>query len=202
VQNQAMFVGRSNYYLLFGLLLVINSSFGHQKGSIDNLGAFCSNDTSLGVPNLNPIDDSPPRFVNKVENGSLYMIGTGEDQSWLIHVWGTSGYDYGFAYGTLLREQISKVLPRAWAHFEERVMKELSKLKLPKWFEEVIADKGLAFALDVQNELVQGYVDNEIYEEMRGIADAAKLDYKVIRRLHMLGEITRGEVVVFCIHFS
>ncbi|CAF4413965.1 unnamed protein product, partial [Rotaria magnacalcarata] len=68
---------------------------------------------------------------------------------------------------------------------------ELDKLKLPKWFEEIVASKGLAFALDFQNTLVEGYIDKEIYEEIRGIADAANIDYRAIRRLHMLGEITR-----------
>ena len=78
------------------------------------------------------IDESAARFVNKVENGSLYQIGAGDDQIWLLHVYGNSGYDYGFAYGTLLRDQIHKVLPRAWAHFEQQIIDALKDLKLPK----------------------------------------------------------------------
>ncbi|CAF4873694.1 unnamed protein product, partial [Rotaria sp. Silwood2] len=42
----------------------------------------------------------------------LYQVGSGEDQIWLIHVYGNTGYDFGYAYGTLLRDQIHKVLPR------------------------------------------------------------------------------------------
>lgn len=158
-----------------------------------NVGAFCHNDTSHGQPNLIPIDESPARLIGKVENGSLYQIGAGEDQIWLIHVYGHTGYDYGFAYGTLLRDQINKVLPRAWAHFEQQIIDGIKDLKLPKWFVDLVADKGLAFALDFQNALVERYIDAEIYAEMRGISDAAKIDYATVRRLHMLGEITRGE---------
>ena len=181
------------YYLLFGLVLVIQTSSAHRTGSVKNVGAFCANDTSHGDPNLIPIDDSQARYIGKVENGTLYQIGAGEDQVWLIHVYGNTGYDFGYAYGTLLRDQINKVLPRAWAHFEAQIIDALKDLKLPKWFEDLIADKGLAFALDVQNDLVKHYMDEEIYNEMRGISDAAKIDYKTVVRLHMLGEITRGK---------
>jgi hypothetical protein len=182
-------------YLVFliGLLVFVQTSYSESLSQhLANLGAYCSNDTSHGDPNLNPIDDSEPVLVRTVENGSLYTVGTGEDQFWLIHVWGDTGYDYGYAYGTLLKDQIAQVLPRAWAHFEQQVEEALDKLKLPKWFEDLIADKGLAFALDFQNTLVEQYIDKEIYGEIRGICDAAKVDYNVARRLHMIGEITRG----------
>ncbi|CAF4857168.1 unnamed protein product, partial [Rotaria magnacalcarata] len=33
--------------------------------------------------------------------------------------------------------------------------------------------------------------------EIRGIADAANIDYRAIRRLHMLGEITRGRCSLY-----
>jgi hypothetical protein len=49
---------------------------------------------------LNPIDDSAPKFIRTVENDSLYTVGMDDNQFWLIHVWGDSGYDYG----TLLKE--------------------------------------------------------------------------------------------------
>jgi hypothetical protein len=120
--------------VLIELFLFAQTSYSYDGDHLDNLGAFCSNDSSLGDPNLNPIDDGVPKLIRTVQNGSLYTVGTGEDQFWLIHVWGDSGYDYGFAYGTLLKEQIVALSPLAWAHFEQRVMKELDKLKIPKWF--------------------------------------------------------------------
>jgi hypothetical protein len=196
-------------YLLAGLCFVIHSSSSHKTGAIENVGAFCANDTEIGDPNLNPVDETPARLISKVENGTLYQIGSGEDQIWLAHVYGDSGYDFGYAYGTLLRDQIYKMVPRAWAHFEQEILDSLSKLKLPKWFEELVVDKGLEFALDVQNDLVKGYMDEEIYNEMRGIADASKMDYQTIVRLHMLGEITRGnddsclslDYIEYCLKF-
>ena len=179
-------------YLIVGLFFVIQISSSHKGGTIKNLGASCVNDTSVGEPNLNPVDETPARLVSKVENGTLYKIGSGEDQIWLAHVYGDTGYDYGYAYGTLLRDQIHIMMPRAWAHFEQEIMDSLKDLKLPKWFEELVIGKGLAFALDVQNDLIRSYMDEEIYNEIRGISDASQLDYKLLVRLHMLGEITRG----------
>ena len=148
-------------FCLIGLVILGHVSFTHKTGSERNLGAACGNDTSHGDPILNPIDENPPTLVRKVGNGSVYTIGANEDQLWLVHVWGNSGYGYGYASGTLLKEQI-------------------------------IAIQGLAFASDSQNTLVEIYVDKEIYEEIRGIADASNVDYRAIRPLRMLGEMTRG----------
>ncbi|CAF1607958.1 unnamed protein product [Rotaria sp. Silwood1] len=185
------------YYFLIELFLIIQISSSHKINGIKNIGAFCANDTSRGNPNLNSIDISQPRLINKVENGTLYQVGSGEDQIWLIHVYGNTGYDFGYAYGTLLRDQIQKVLPRAWAHFEQEIIDSLKDLKLPKWFEDIIINKGLEFALDLQNDLVKKYMNEEIYNEMRGLSDASQVDYKTVVRLHMLGEITRGRCSLY-----
>jgi hypothetical protein len=191
-----MFDKNRLYYLLCGLFFVIQISSSHKIDAIKNYGAFCANDTELGDPNLIPIDESEARLISKVENGTLYQIGSGEDQIWLVHVYGNTGYDYGYAYGTLLRDQIQKLLPRAWVHFEQEIMNALKDLKLPEWFEELITDKGLAFALDTQNDLAQNYMEEEVYNEMRGIADAAQIDYQTIVRIHMIAEITRGKLFI------
>ncbi|CAF0846202.1 unnamed protein product [Adineta steineri] len=192
-----MFVNSIYFCFIIGLLIFVQTSYSYDRDHLTNLGAFCSNDSSLGPPNLNPIDDSSAKLIRTIENGSLYTIGAGDDKVWLLHLWGYDGYDYGFAYGTLLKEQITQLIPRAWAHFEQRIIDELDKLKLPKWFEDMVVGKGLAFALDFQNTIVEKYIDKEIYEEMRGIADAANVNYYSIRRLHMLGEITRGRCSLF-----
>ncbi|CAF1996258.1 unnamed protein product [Rotaria magnacalcarata] len=185
------------YYCLIGLFLFTQTSSCHRVNAIKNVGAFCANDTSKGDPNLNPIDKGEPKLINKVQNGTLYQIGSGDDQIYLIHVYGNSGYDFGYAYGTLLRDEVNKVLPRAWQYFEQQIIDSLKDLKLPKWFEDIIADQGLAFALDLQNELVKKYIDEEIYHEMQGVADGAQIDFKTVVRLHMLGEITRGRCSLY-----
>ncbi|CAF0748336.1 unnamed protein product [Didymodactylos carnosus] len=144
-------------------------------------------------------DDSSPVLIRSVENGTLYQVGVGtnDDQIWLVHVWGMNGYDYGYAYGTLLAKQIIEFLPKVWKHFEEEVMDNLKDLHLPQWLEDLISDKGLAFALDVQAKVSEAYMDEELFNEMKGVADGAKADYAVIRRLHFIGEITRGRCSLY-----
>jgi hypothetical protein len=184
-----------NRYCLFLIaLLVVETSFAHTGLSFKNIGAFCKDDTPQGDPNMLPIESGPPRLIRTVENGTLYEVGVGEDQSWLVHVWGMNGYDYGFAYGTLLSEQINQFLPNVYVYLEKEILDNLDNLKLPTWFKELVVDEGLGIALDLQNALVHSYMDEEIYNELRGIADAAKIDYKLLVRLHMFGELTRGNI--------
>lgn len=183
------------YWVFLSILLVVETSFAHTGGiSFKNLGSFCKNDTPHGDPNVLPIETGPPRLIRTVENGSLYQVGVGEDQTWLVHVWGMNGYDYGFAYGTLLSEQINQLMPNAYAYFEKEIVDNLDDIKLPQWFKKLVVDEGLGIALDAQNALVHSYMDEEIYNEIRGISDAAKIDYKLLVRLHMFGELTRGNI--------
>ena len=185
-----------NYLLLVKIFLVVETSVALNRFSVENLGSFCKNDTPYGTPNMFPIESSPPRLIQTIQNGSLYQVGAGEDQSWLIHVWGSSGYDYGFAYGTLLSEQINQLLPNAYAYLEQEIIDNIDTIKLPKWFKAFVVDNGLAFALDVQNTLVHSYMEEEIYNELRGIADGAKIDYTLLVHLHMFEELFRGNIAV------
>jgi len=183
------------YWLFLSVLLIAETSFAYNRlFSFSNLGSFCKNDTPQGTPNTILIETGPPRLIRTIENGSLYQVGVGEDQSWLVHVWGMNEYDYGFAYGTLLSEQINQLLPNAYAFVEQEIIDNMDKIKILKWLKEIITDAGLGVALDAQNALVQSYMDEEIYNEMRGIADGAKIDYKLVVRVHMVGELTRGNI--------
>ncbi|CAF1338626.1 unnamed protein product [Adineta steineri] len=187
-----------NIFLLFIIILfIVETVLAHRGFSYENLGSFCKNNTPHGSPNLLPIETGLPRLIRNIENGSLYQIGIDDDQTWLIHVWGMNGYDYGFAYGTLLNEQINKFMPKTYAYFEKEVMEKLDHLQVPDWFKRIIANKGLAFALDLQNTLVEPYMDKEIYNELQGISDAAKIDYKLLLRIHMFGELTRAHCSYF-----
>jgi hypothetical protein len=183
----------NTYWFFVSVLLVVETSFAHNGGPFNNLGSFCKDDIPQGTPNTLPIEVGAPRLIRTVQNGSLYQIGSGDDQTWLVHVWGMDGYDYGFAYGTLLSEQINQLMPNVYVYFEKEILEKMDKLKLPEWFKEIITDKGLGFALDMQNAMVEPYTDQEIYREIQGIADGAKADYKLLVRLHVLGELTKGK---------
>ena len=42
-------------------------------------------------PNSNPIQSDPPRLLSSTKNGKLYMVGTGDDELPIVHVWGELG---------------------------------------------------------------------------------------------------------------
>ena len=183
------------------ILLAVETSLAFDRLSVKNLGSFCKDDIPQGTPNMLPIESGPPRLIRTVANGSLYQVGVGEDQSWLLHLWGANGYDYGLAYGILLAEQINQLLPFAYAHFEQEIIDNIDNIKVPEWFKKVVVDEGVAFALDMQDALVEAYMDKEIYNELRGISEGAKIDYKMLVRLHMLGELTRGNIIEYSLFF-
>lgn len=193
-------------WVFVSILLVVTTSFAFDRLSLTNVGSFCKDDIPHGTPNTLPIESGPPRLIRTVANGSLYQVGVGEDQSWLVHLWGANGYDYGLAYGILLAEQIHQLLPYALAHFEQEIIDNIDKIKVPEWFKTIVVDEGVAFALDMQDALVENYMDKEIYNELRGISDGAKFDYKTLVRVHMLGELTRGnisyEILIFILSFT
>jgi hypothetical protein len=81
----------------------------------------------------------------------------------------------------------------AYAYFEQEILDRAAQLKVPQWLKELIVSKGLSFALDVQNTLAKRYMEKEIYAEMCSISDASKIDFKLLVRMHMFGELMRGK---------
>ena len=162
-------------------------------------GADCNTKANItGPPNFHPVDTTAPYFLARVPNGELYMAGTpGNDFTYLLHVYGTNGYDFGYAAGRLLKKEMTALLSSAWTYFEDKIIRVINgtanKYNIPPSIVKMIAEIGLEAVLDLQNDESERFVDPEIYAEMRGIADAAGLDYKMIRRIHLIGEITRAE---------
>lgn len=162
------------------------------------LAADCNTKANItGPPNNHPVDTSAPVFVARVPNGELYTVGTkGHDFTFLLHVYGNNGYDFGYAAGQLLKTEVTHVLTNAWQYFVKQIEEQVAGIaqhyNISAAVIELIADVGLEAALDIQNDESQPFVDPEIYAEMHGLADATGLDFDMIRRIHLIGEITRG----------
>jgi isopenicillin-N N-acyltransferase-like protein len=155
-----------------------------------------------GTPNRHPIDTSAPVFVRRVPNGELYSIGTKpHDFIHLVHVYGNNGYDFGYAQGQLLAAEINSTLRNAWAYFEWEILQSINdtvnKYRLPPAFVNDIINLGLELALDNQNQLSAPFIDPEIFAELRGLADGSGVDYKFLRRIHYMGEITKGQCSLY-----
>jgi len=145
-------------------------------------------------PNMNPIVKSPPVLLNTTTNGKLYLGGSGNDTFWILHMWGTP-YQMGAAHGTLLQAQLHIMVPALWKYLEEQV--DVIMKKVPPEVARMIADEGLDVALDSTYELTRAYTGNYFYQEIQGIADAAGVSYDTLRRVHMIGELTKGACSMF-----
>jgi len=166
--------------------------------------AFCHGKPSpTAQPNNNTIDVAPPRFVRSVINAtgghaSLYLVGAGDDEISLVHLWGTA-YEKGYAHGTLMKEPMTQFTNRAFAFFAEQFQQALNSSvpwippKMAAW----VAKVGLEVALDLTADATKPYTGTYFYEEMQGMADATGLDYKTIRRVHMIGELTKGSCSMY-----
>jgi isopenicillin-N N-acyltransferase-like protein len=165
--------------------------------------AGCNTQENItGAPNLFPVDTSDPVFVARVPNGELYTVGTvGKDFTYLLHVYGNNGYDFGYAAGQLLGPQMNATLSTAWAYFVDQIEGVINgtghRYNIPQYWIDKIATLGLEAALDLQNDLSAPFMDNQIFAEMRGISDATGLSYDMIRRIHLIGEITRGSCSLY-----
>jgi hypothetical protein len=167
-------------------------------------GAFCNGKPHPDAQeNNNTLDVAAPRYVRSSinatgGNASLYMAGTGDDVFSVVHLWGTP-YQKGHAHGTLMKVPMSSFVRRAYAYFESEFEQSLNSSvpwippKMSKW----VADVGLSVALDLTYDATKKFSGSYFYEEMQGMADATGLNYKMIRRVHMIGELTKGSCSMY-----
>mmetsp|Transcript_7353 Transcript_7353/g.10840 ORF Transcript_7353/g.10840 Transcript_7353/m.10840 type:complete len:413 (+) Transcript_7353:107-1345(+) len=128
---------------------------------------------------------------NQQKNGHYYTVGEGDDMYDVIHVYGTP-YEMGYAQGQLMKEKLRVFLPAIFDYLQEEIGSNIPK-NIPEWLRKYIAEYGLDVALDMTYELVRFYTNEKIFEEMKGLADATGIDYYMIRRIHLIGELTQGK---------
>jgi hypothetical protein len=104
----------------------------------------------------------------------------------------------GFAHGQLLQEELRTFYPIVWQYMVNEIEKDLPKY-LPKWLADIVALYGLEFGLDVTYEITKSYTGEHIYEEMHGVAEGCgdPNTYLLLRRVHMIGELTKGSCSMF-----
>jgi len=159
--------------------------------------AYCHGKPNPGAsPNLLGIVDglAQLKFIRSVKNGKLYRLGAGKGAVNVVHIYG-SPYEMGFAHGALLKDEFKEFFPILWQYLEKQVTQVLKDL--PEWLANLIANAGLDVALDFTYELTKHSTGTYFYEEMQGLADGSEHDYKMIRRIHMIGELTKGACSMF-----
>jgi isopenicillin-N N-acyltransferase-like protein len=141
-------------------------------------------------PNEYPIATSSPVFNRSVANGHAYTAGASGFEFNVVHLYG-SAYEMGYAHGALFPNETREMLNRTWAYMVSQIDSGLASL--PAWLAELVGDVVLEVALDVLIDLTTPSTGAYIYEELRGLADGAQLDYKRLARVHLIGELTQGD---------
>ena len=66
-------------------------------------------------------------FVKEVRNAKLYTLGSGDDQIFIVHLWGTP-YEMCYAHGLLLPERLKGLIDTFWTYMEEQVVSDHNML--------------------------------------------------------------------------
>jgi isopenicillin-N N-acyltransferase-like protein len=87
-------------------------------------------------------------------------------------------------------------LTELWHYIEEQIEGSLSK-KIPQQYQALVADMAIGAALDLTYYVTKPFTNKKYYQEMKGISDASGVDFKILRRIHMIGEVTKGHCSMF-----
>lgn len=86
-----------------------------------------------------------------------------------------------------------------WGYLEEQVESAINGTAkiIPAGVQKWLADVGLDGVLDATRLATEAYTGPWFAAEMRGMADAAGVDFKRMMRIHMIGELTKGACSMF-----
>ncbi|CAF1152987.1 unnamed protein product [Rotaria sp. Silwood1] len=143
-----------------------------------------------GKLNTNEILREEPRFVNSVPNGKRFIVGQGYDKINIVHVYGGTPYDMGYAFGQLMSEDLKQIVPEYFTYLENMI-EDLIK-QLPPFIAKWIVEFGLRGALDLNYDITRKYTPPWYNEELQGLAAGSGISYEDIRRLNLIPELTKA----------
>lgn len=176
------------------LLLLVLAFFGTFVN-----GAMCN-----GKPNPNaqsntlPINTLPPVYVRSVKNGHLFTVGTGDYEVPVVHLYGTP-YEMGFAHGSLQRVRMTTFINSVYDYIDDNIVDAINGTIpwFPASWAKLIAQFGIDLVLDIEIAATEKFTGKYIFEELQGMAAATGMDVKRIQRIHLFGELTKGDCSMF-----
>lgn len=98
-----------------------------------------------------------------------------------------------------MKEDMPVFYQKVWQYFEDQFVEAINSTVewIPQDIAEYVAEKGLEVALDITYDLTKKFSGSYFFEEMQGIADATNYSYETIRRIHMIGELTKASCSMF-----
>ena len=103
--------------------------------------------------------------------GKRYVAGPKHDEFHVVHLWG-SPYELGYHHGKLMKKEVQGFITELWDYL-------------------VVAfgEKPLILATQAIIDKTENYVNEDYFEEIRGVAEGAGLDYDKVNRIHAIGEL-------------
>lgn len=149
-----------------------------------------------GNTNTLPVWDGELQLVNTSTNGIKYLAGVGvvDPPLNVVHVFGTP-YEMGFARGTLMKEEINKLIPEVFAYFKAEIDQYIGFL--PKSWQQAIIKYGEEIIIDLSYDLLKPFIAAEFMEELQGIEDASGVNHQQLLGVTLLPEIIKASCSMF-----
>lgn len=168
--------------LLLGLAVASEAAFCHGKPHAD------------AKPNMYPLLNPTPKLMRTAPNGKAYQVNEGGLSFWVLHVYGTP-YEMGYAHGQMMKAEAQVMVNQTMEYIYSQAEQALAGL--PTWLRDWVAEVGVDIALDWTANVTAPYTGDYFFEEMRGLADGAGVDYQDVLRIHMIGELTQGDCSMY-----
>ncbi|CAF4997742.1 unnamed protein product [Rotaria sp. Silwood1] len=152
------------------------------------------NPNCKGNYNTNQIVRDEPTFVSSVTNGKRFVVGSGYNKINIVHVFGGTPYDMGYALGSLMSKELKELIPEYFDYLDKTIEDELKKL--PPFIAKWIAELGLPGALDLNYEITRKYTPPWFDEELRGVAAGSGVSYQDVRRMNLIPELIKAACTV------
>ena len=83
--------------------------------------ALLTDPSCKGAYNTHAIVRDEPTFVSSVPNGKRFVVGQGYDKINIVHVYGDTPYDMGFALGSLMSKELQALVPEYFAYLDKTI---------------------------------------------------------------------------------
>lgn len=129
----------------------------------------------------------------------MFTVGEGDDKFSVVHIWADTDYNRGYVHGKLMKDDMNVFYEKVYQYFEDVIVDAIEGAVewFPVKFAEHVARNTLAVGLDVTYQITRMYTGEYFFDEMKGIADASGFSYETIRRIHMIGELTKGSCSMY-----
>lgn len=84
--------------------------------AIDSTDPSCK-----GVLNTHEIVRDEPRLIKSGTNAKHFVVGNGSDQINIVHIYGNTPYEMGYAMGKLMSEDLNQLVSLYFAYLDTKI---------------------------------------------------------------------------------